>query len=148
MAVALLTTKDRQIADKICRKINILNTERRLLDQKTTQEALKQIQKNREENNITTVVKSTTWHKGIVGIVASRLIETYYRPTIVFSEKNSELVGSARSIQGANIYQILEKCSYLTKKFGGHKYAAGITIESEKYDQFKIEFERISRENY
>ena len=77
------------------------------------------------ENKKSTVVYSSDWHKGVVGIVASRLIEKHYKPTIVLSEKDDELTGSARSVKGFDLYEALLKCEHLLEKFGGHKYAAG-----------------------
>ena len=98
------------------------------------------------ENKKSTVVFSQKWHKGIVGIVASRLIEKCYRPTIVFAEENGVLTGSARSVHDFNIYEAISKCSYLCENFGGHKYAAGLTIKKEKINDFINAFERVVSE--
>ena len=102
-----------------------------------------QIIENQEENKKTTVVFQPFWHKGVIGIVASRLIENYYRPTLVFTKNEDKLVASARSVSGFNIYNALEACQEYLEQFGGHKYAAGLTIKEENYNKFKEAFERI-----
>ncbi len=146
LAVNLLTSQDRNDTDQIAKKIGALNVERKTLDVNVTQEALTQIVENEEENHSTTVVFGKDWHKGVLGIVASRLTETYYRPTIVFTESNGKMVASARSIKGYNVYDALERCSAFLEQFGGHKYAAGLTMNPEQYPAFKKVFEKQVKE--
>ena len=108
-----------------------------------TKEALLQIDKNNEKENFTTVVFDKNWHKGVIGIVASRLIETYYRPTLVFTQSGDTLAASARSVKGFDVYNALEQCSEFIEQFGGHKYAAGLTLFPENYENFKQKFEKV-----
>ena len=96
-----------------------------------------------DSNKKSTVVHSPDWHKGVVGIVASRLIEKHYKPTIVLSEKDDELIGSARSVKGFDLYDALLKCEHLLEKFGGHKYVAGLTIKKKNLEAFIFEFEKV-----
>src|SRR5690606_13621090 len=99
-----------------------------------------------EHEKFTTVVYSENWHKGVIGIVASRLIETHYRPTIVFTKSGDKLAASARSVRDFDIYNALESCAEHLEQFGGHMYAAGMTIEHAKYECFKEAFEKTVRE--
>lgn len=145
-AVNLLTETDSDKASKFAAEIEKFNTDRRGLDQEITQEALVQIQKNEEEEGFTTVVYKNTWHKGVIGIVASRLIETYYRPTLVFTKSGDKLAASARSVKGFDVYNALEGCSDYIEQFGGHKYAAGLTLEENQYQNFKHQFEKVVSE--
>ncbi len=145
-AVELLTETDFNIAQKFAGEIESFNTERRSLDQEITEEALLQIQENAEENRYTSVVYNENWHKGVIGIVASRLTETYYRPTLVFTKSGEKLAASARSVKGFDIYNALEGCSDCLEQFGGHMYAAGLTLSEEQYDTFKKQFEKIVSE--
>ncbi|MDO4881020.1 MAG: single-stranded-DNA-specific exonuclease RecJ [Capnocytophaga sp.] len=142
-AVELLTQKDSKEIIIKANEIEILNAKRKRIDEEITQEALEQIIENQEENRNTTVVYHPLWHKGVIGIVASRLIETYYRPTLVFTENGDKLAASARSVSGFNIYNALEACQEHLLQFGGHKYAAGLTLAKEKYEIFKKTFENI-----
>jgi len=146
-AVELLLTDTVEDAERIGKEIHDYNTERRTLDQKITEEALEQI-KNDDWllNAKTSVVYNENWHKGVVGIVASRLTETYYRPTIVLTESNGKAVGSARSVKEFDVYQAIDKCSDLLIQFGGHKYAAGLTMEVEKIPAFKLKFDAVVKE--
>ena len=141
-AVKLLLSKDPKNALSIARAIELFNSERKTLDQRITQQALNQIAENQEQNNFSSVVFQPDWHKGVVGIVASRLIETYYRPTIVFAASGDFFSGSVRSVKGVDVYQILDSCKDHIEKFGGHRYAAGLTIKSEDYIPFKKAFEQ------
>ncbi len=141
LAVSLLTSQNQEGAEQIAREIEGLNVERKSLDADVTQEALIQIVENNEENNATTVVYGENWHKGVLGIVASRLTEKYYRPTVVFTESNGKMVASARSVKGYSVYDALDRCSIHLEQFGGHKYAAGLTMSPEKYVLFKEAFE-------
>ena len=142
-AVELLTEANFDQALEFAKKINNYNSERRVLDAQITKEALLQIEKNQEKEKFTTVVFDKKWHKGVIGIVASRLIETYYRPTLVFTKSGNKLAASARSVKGFDVYDALEKCSEFIEQFGGHKYAAGLTLEPTNYAAFKNKFEEV-----
>ena len=147
-AVDLLVSDNRRAAESISDQINVFNRDRREVDQKITQEALTMISDDPAMvNRRTTVVFHENWHKGVVGIVASRLIETYYRPTIVLTESNGFLTGSARSVQGFDLYQALEACGDLLETFGGHMYAAGLTLRREKLEAFSERFEAVVEKN-
>ncbi|MEG2666325.1 MAG: single-stranded-DNA-specific exonuclease RecJ, partial [Bacteroidales bacterium] len=148
-AVQLLLCKNLQEAEEIGKNINSFNTERKSLDHLATEEALTQIEQNELlQTRYTTVVFDKSWNQGVIGIVASRLTESYYRPTIVFTESKSEemLVGSARSIKGFDIYDAIEACGDLLEHFGGHKYAAGLSIRPENFEKFSEAFEQIVTE--
>lgn len=145
-AVNLLTEIDFNQAQQFASEIELFNTERRSLDQEITQEALVQIQENQEEDKFTSVVYNENWHKGVIGIVASRLTETYYRPTLVFTKSGDKLAASARSVKGFDIYNALEGCSDCLEQFGGHMYAAGLTLLEEQYEAFKTQFEKVVSE--
>ncbi len=140
-AVTLLTETDFNLAVKYAIDIEQFNTDRKEADQHITEEALQQIENNKEQEGFTTVVYHEDWHKGVIGIVASRLIETYYRPTLVFTKSGDKLAASARSVSGFDVYNALEACSEHIEQFGGHKYAAGLTLKSENYEAFKQAFE-------
>ncbi|MGE5945035.1 MAG: single-stranded-DNA-specific exonuclease RecJ [Flavobacteriales bacterium] len=140
-AVALLTEEDETLAAKKASGINTYNLDRREADKIITQEALKQIEEQKEQERLTTVVYNENWHKGVIGIVASRLTETYYRPTLVFTKSGDKLAASARSVRDFDIYNALENCSEYLEQFGGHKYAAGLTLKEENYEAFKQAFE-------
>ena len=136
-AVEILVEEDYTKAKHFADRIEEYNVTRRSLDQSITKEALEMI----DDSKKSTVVYSDTWHKGVVGIVASRLIENYYKPTIVLAEKDGILTGSARSVHDFDLYTAIAKCAHLCEKFGGHKYAAGLSIKKENLDQFIQEFE-------
>jgi len=140
-AFKLIISKDYNDAEKQYKIINQFNSDRRVIDQATTKEAITQIKELGEENLNTSVVYKKDWHKGVIGIVASRLIETFYRPTVVFTSSGNNFVGSVRSIKDLDIYKVLESCKENIIQFGGHKYAAGLTIEASKYKDFKNSFE-------
>ena len=142
-AVNLLTEKNFKQAQEFAEGINSFNDSRKELDQSITKEALDQIVLKKEEHYASTVVYHEGWHKGVIGIVASRLIEKYYRPTLVFTKSGDKLAASARSVRGFDIYEALQECSELIEQFGGHKYAAGLTLEPEKYLLFKEKFEEV-----
>jgi len=142
-AVALLMENDLEKAKLMAQEIDLFNSERKDLDRSTTQEVLELIKERREEDRKTTVVYDPKWHKGILGIVASRAMETYYRPTIVFTKSGEKLAASARSVKGFDIYQALTKCEDLIEQFGGHKYAAGLTIDPADFEAFKDRFEQV-----
>ena len=140
-AVTLLTETDFELAQQYASEIEQFNTDRREADQQITHEALLQIEANNEANRHTTVVYNESWHKGVIGIVASRLTETYYRPTLVFTKSGNTLAASARSVSGFDVYNALEACAEHIEQFGGHKYAAGLTLKEENYEAFKQAFE-------
>ena len=140
-AVELMKETDLKNAKSAAIEIENFNTSRREADKLITKEALKQIENANEIDHATTVVYQKDWHKGVIGIVASRLIETYYRPTLVFTKSGDYLAASARSVRGFDVYNALEKCSDLIEQFGGHMYAAGLTIKKENYLSFKSAFE-------
>jgi single-stranded-DNA-specific exonuclease len=145
-AVELLIEKDLSNALEFAKSIENFNIERKELDKKITIEALLQIKDNKEEERFTTVVYDKNWHKGVIGIVASRLIEKYYRPTLVFTKSGDYLAASARSVKGFDIYEALEKSSEFIEQFGGHKYAAGLTLKPENYEKFKAKFEEVVKQ--
>jgi single-stranded-DNA-specific exonuclease len=140
-AVSLLTEADFGRALAQATRIEALNTERRDTDQAITEEALTMIRELGEEDRSSTVVYKEDWHKGVIGIVASRLIETYYRPTLVFTKSGDKLAASARSVRGFDLYEALEACSDCLVQFGGHTYAAGLTLEVSRFEEFKARFE-------
>lgn len=141
-AVELLTTEDSGFAYEMSRKINDFNNERRKIDQDITQQALQMISSDPKlENSKSTVVFDPGWHKGVIGIVASRLTETYYRPTVVLTESNGLATGSARSVLGFDLYKAINSCSDLLENFGGHMYAAGLTMKKENIPLFRKRFE-------
>lgn len=143
LAVDLMISKNKEVIQNLASEIEEHNTSRRELDQSITDEAVIQMQlRDGWEELNTTVVHHSSWHKGVVGIVASRLIEQHYRPTIVFSGKD-ELTGSARSIPGLDIYEALLECEDLLTRFGGHKYAAGLSLEEKNLLAFKKRFEEV-----
>lgn len=142
-AVKLLTEFNLEQAEEFAANIEAFNTERKDLDSFITKEALQQIIETNQEKLFTTVVFSENWHKGVIGIVASRLIETFYKPTLVFTESNGKMVASARSVKGFDIHEALEKCSEFIEQFGGHKYAAGLTVAKEKFELFREKFEEV-----
>ncbi|KAF9659470.1 single-stranded-DNA-specific exonuclease RecJ [Tenacibaculum sp. ZH5_bin.1] len=142
-AVELLTEMDFDSAVEFAAAIEKFNSDRKELDKAITQEALLQIENNNEQEKYTTVVFDENWHKGVIGIVASRLTETYYRPTLVFTKSGEKLAASARSVKGFDVYNALEECSEFIEQFGGHKYAAGLTLLPEQYQNFKNKFEEV-----
>ncbi|MFS4415543.1 single-stranded-DNA-specific exonuclease RecJ [Maribacter sp. 2307ULW6-5] len=146
-AVNLLTETDMEKAQIMAAKIDKFNTDRRGLDQQITEEALVQIRENGEEEGFTSVVYKESWHKGVIGIVASRLTETYYRPTLVFTKSGDRLAASARSVKGFDVYNALMGCAAHIEQFGGHKYAAGLTLKEDQYPAFKRQFEKVVKES-
>jgi len=142
-AVTLLTEMDFPLAEKYAAEIEAFNTDRKDADRRITEEALEQIEEQKEQEGFTSVVYHETWHKGVIGIVASRLIETYYRPTLVFTKSGDKLAASARSVSGFDVYNALEACAEHIEQFGGHKYAAGLTLKEENYEAFKQAFEDV-----
>ena len=145
-AVDLLTEEDEITAKRCADEIEIFNTDRRSADKSITEEARQQIISSQEEERLTTVVYNENWHKGVIGIVASRLTETWYRPTLVFTKSGEKLAASARSVKGFDVYEALEGCKDHIEQFGGHKYAAGLTLLESEYLNFKQKFEQVVSE--
>ena len=143
LAVELLTSDDLDSAMEIGEKINENNNERKSIDREITQEALEMVQNGQCLSwQNATIVYNPNWNKGVVGIVASRLVEAFYKPTIVLTKSNGFVTGSARSIQGLDLYEAIENCSDLLENFGGHVYAAGLTLKEEYLAEFS---ERVNR---
>ncbi len=146
-AVDLLTSMDEQLAVEMSSKINDFNQTRRNIDRSITQEALQMISSDpRLDNSKSTVLYNPNWHKGVIGIVASRLTETYYRPTVILTESNGLATGSARSVLGFDLYQAIDACGDLLENFGGHMYAAGLTLKKENIQRFQERFEKVVSE--
>ena len=145
-AVTLLCETNTNLATQYANEIDTYNSDRRDTDKRITIEALDQLEKLKEQEGFTTVVYKENWHKGVIGIVASRLIEAYYRPTLVFTKSGDVLAASARSVKGFDVYNALEQCSEFIEQFGGHKYAAGLTLLEANYGKFKARFEKIVSE--
>jgi single-stranded-DNA-specific exonuclease len=144
-AVSLLTASTKAEALELANKLNLKNDLRRSFDSATTEEALALIESDsNQKSKKTTVLFKETWHKGVIGIVAARCIEKYYRPTVILTESDGKITGSARSIEGFDLYTALLKCSDLFEKFGGHKYAAGLTMDKSKLPEFEVRFEEIA----
>jgi len=147
-AVELLLAETMSNAEKIALEIDQYNTNRRLLDAQITTEALELIaQDDAFSARKSTVVYHPDWHKGVVGIVASRLIERHYRPTIVLTENNGFATGSARSVAGFNLYAAIQECEHLLTQFGGHHHAAGLTLPLENIDAFREAFDAVVQAN-
>ncbi|MDP3467988.1 MAG: single-stranded-DNA-specific exonuclease RecJ [Daejeonella sp.] len=143
-SVNLLIAEDEAIALENSQIINTKNTERKEHDSNITEQALAMIDGDPLMiSRKTTVVYSADWHKGVIGIVASRLTEKYYRPTIVMTNSNGYAAGSARSVAGFDLYEALCECSDLLIQFGGHKYAAGLTMKTENIPAFQQRFEEV-----
>jgi len=146
-SVKLLITNDLQEALRLGEQINNYNTERKNLDALATQQAMEMIGSDEGLlNSKTTVIDHPDWHKGVIGIVASRLTEVYYRPTVVFTHSNGLMTGSARSVKDFDIYEIIDACSDLLEHFGGHKFAAGLSLKPENYTLFRTRFEKLVTE--
>lgn len=145
-AVKLLTEFGIEEAEAFAKELEVFNADRKELDKQITSEALLQIIENQEEDRYSTVVYKEDWHKGVIGIVASRLIETYYRPTLVFTKSGDKLAASARSVKDFDVYNALEACSEYLLQFGGHMYAAGLTLEEAQFENFKAQFEKVISE--
>lgn len=145
-AVRLLTEFGLEEAEAFAKEIETFNVDRKELDKQITIEALSQIITNNEEKRYSTVVYQEDWHKGVIGIVASRLIETYYRPTLVFTKSGDKLAASARSVKDFDVYNALEACSDYLEQFGGHMYAAGLTLKEDQFENFKNQFEKVVSE--
>lgn len=146
-AVELMISENLKHAHQIADDILNLNDSRRELDTNITQSALNQVIETKQENNFTTVVYHHEWNKGVIGIVASRLTEVYYKPTLVFTDgNNGEMVASARSVSDFDVHEALDLCSEHFLKFGGHQAAAGLSMEKDKFEAFKQKFEKVVSE--
>jgi single-stranded-DNA-specific exonuclease len=143
-SVDILTCTNEEEGLKFAESLSLHNTARRETDEQITGEAILEIN-NVDDfiNQRTIVLANESWSKGVIGIVASRMVERYYKPTIIFSEKNGILTGSARSIKGFSIYEGISKCSENVIQFGGHDFAAGLSIAKDKFESFKANFEEI-----
>lgn len=147
-AVELMISEDLKHATEIVENIVNLNNNRREMDMSSTTAALQQVEDTHQAQNATTVVYGSDWNKGVIGIVASRLTENYYKPTVVFTDgNNGEIVASARSVSDFDVHQALEECSDLFLKFGGHPAAAGLSMEKEHLETFKKRFEAAVQRN-
>lgn len=143
-AVELLIARSDEEALAFAGKVNLKNDLRREFDTTITEEALAMIASDEHKLNAkTTVLFKNTWHKGIIGIVAARCVERYYRPTVILTESNQKITGSARSVSGFDLYQAIEQCGDLLEKFGGHKYAAGLTLDPGNLPAFERRFEEV-----
>lgn len=141
-SVDLLISRAEESSFQIMNELNTFNDERKNLDRNITTEALDFLEFNQDfASRKTTVLFKPDWHKGVIGIVASRLIETYYRPTVILTESNGMATGSARTVEGYDIYQAIESCSDLLENFGGHTYAAGLTMKIGNVPEFIRRFE-------
>lgn len=145
-AVDLLISENKEEALLHCEKINAYNVTRRNIDKNMTDEALKEIETFGSRYKYSTVLFNPSWHKGVVGIVASRLIESYYRPTIILTESNGLATGSARSVNGFDLYAAISSCSDLLENFGGHMYAAGLTLKVDNVQLLRERFEEVVKE--
>ena len=140
-SVELLIKKNDKNLDNLSEKIELLNTERRIKQEIIINEALEEIKNQKKQKTFSTIVYKEDWHKGVIGIVASKLMDYYYKPTVVLTKSEDLIVGSVRSVKGLDIYNVLKKCKNVLIQFGGHKYAAGVTLNKNKLNEFKKMFE-------
>ena len=148
LAVNLLTATDDVTAELVAKQINDSNNERKNIDRETTKEALDMVEQGRclaKEN--ATIVYNPGWNKGVVGIVASRLVEAFYKPTFVLTKSNGLVTGSARSIRGFDLYSSIEQCADLLENYGGHIYAAGLAMKEENLEEFARRIDRFVGEH-
>lgn len=143
-AVELLIASSQEEANALAEKVNVNNDLRREFDSNITEEAIFMIENDDFlRSSKSTVLFKNTWHKGVIGIVAARCVEKYYRPTVILTESNDLVTGSARSVNGFNLYDAIMKCGDLLEKYGGHKYAAGLTMKKENLESFRKRFEEV-----
>jgi len=143
-AVHLLLAESEEEADAFAMAINKHNNDRRTFDSSMTEQALAMIRENETMTNAkTTVLFDATWHKGVIGIVASRCIEHFHRPTIILTQSHDKAAGSARSVPGFDVYEAIEECADLLEQFGGHTFAAGMTMPVDNIDAFRRKFEAV-----
>ena len=146
-SVELLIADDAKKAMEVAESINNFNDQRKKLDHNITEEALEYIgQAQYDQSQKATVLYNPNWHKGVIGIVASRLTEYYYRPTVILTESNGLATGSARSVEGFDLYYAISQCSEYLENYGGHKYAAGLTLKLENIEPFRKRFQQIVSE--
>ena len=146
-SVDLLVCDKGDDAHIISKKINVYNLDRRNIDTEITRQAIDMIQGDTAHRDMSsTVLYNPEWHKGVIGIVASRLLDHYYKPTVILTKSNGLVTGSARSVNGFDLYQAIESCSDLLENFGGHKYAAGLTMKVQNLPRFRQRFEQIVRD--
>jgi single-stranded-DNA-specific exonuclease len=143
-AVELLIAKTETEANDLAEKVNLKNDLRREFDLNITEEAIAMIESDETLRLAkSTVLFKNTWHKGVIGIVAARCVEKYYRPTVILTESNDKITGSARSIKDFDLYKAILECGDLLEKFGGHKYAAGLTLDKSNLSAFQRKFEDV-----
>ena len=143
-AVDLLIAETVEEAGALAEKLDLKNELRKEFDSSITEEALAMIESNDRVKPLkSTVLFKNTWHKGVIGIVAARCIEKFYRPTVILTESNNKITGSARSVSGFDLYEAILRCSDLLEKFGGHKYAAGLTLDVSNLEAFQQRFEEV-----
>jgi len=143
-AVELLIAKSEEEANAKAEKLNLKNEFRKQVDSDITEEAIAMIEGNESMRMAkSTVLFKNTWHKGVIGIVAARCVEKFYRPTVILTESNNKITGSARSVNGFDLYHAICECSDLLEKFGGHKYAAGLTLDVNNLEAFQRRFEEV-----
>jgi single-stranded-DNA-specific exonuclease len=146
-SVDLLVCENWKKAGIISKKINNFNLDRRNIDTEITRQAIEMIRSDASMKELSsTVLYNPEWHKGVIGIVASRLLDHYYKPTVILTKSNGFITGSARSVSGFDLYQAIESCSDLLENFGGHKYAAGMTMKVQNLAKFKDRFEKFVSE--
>lgn len=143
-AVDLLVAKSEVEANALAEKVNLKNEVRKQFDSDITEEAIAMIEANDAlRTSKSTVLFKNSWHKGVIGIVAARCVEKFYRPTVILTESNNKITGSARSVSGFDLYNAILECSDLLEKFGGHKYAAGLTLDISNLELFQRRFEEV-----
>ena len=146
-SVELLIADNEEKATAVAKSINNFNDKRKKLDHDITEEALEYIRQSQQDpRHKATVLYNPNWHKGVIGIVASRLTEFYYRPTVILTESNGFATGSARSVEGFDLYYAISQCSEHLENYGGHKYAAGLTLKLENIEAFRTKFQQIVSE--
>jgi len=143
-AVNLLIAQTEEEANTLAEKLNLRNDERRQFDSDITEEAIAMVEGNESLRSLkSTVLFKNSWHKGVIGIVAARCVEKFYKPTVILTESNNKVTGSARSVSGFDLYEAIYACSDLLEKFGGHKYAAGLTLDIVNLEAFQKKFEEV-----
>lgn len=143
-AVNLLIAQTEEEANVLAEKLNIRNDERRQFDSDITEEAIAMVEASENLRELkSTVLFKNSWHKGVIGIVAARCVEKFYKPTVILTESNNKITGSARSVSGFDLYEAIYACSDLLEKFGGHKYAAGLTLDLGNLEAFQKRFEEV-----
>lgn len=148
-AVKLLLSEEKQVAYNLARTLNDYNQQRKEFDKKIVEEAKDLFQSLPDyENRKSVVLCQEHWHKGVLGIAASRIMEAFFRPVIMLTESNGYLVGSARSVRGFNIYNAIEACAHLLVNFGGHSFAAGLILKKENLEAFQNKIEAYTQEHF